>query len=75
MEDDEFNRQKDDLQKKISQLLAMGKVQMNEREAWEQANRKKFWWQKYRKRNEFDYQQHMFEKNCIIAEREFQKLD
>ena len=48
MTDDEFNRTKADLQKKVSNLLSMGKKLASERKEWQLRTRKFWWWNKIR---------------------------
>ena len=43
MTDDEFNRTKADLQKKVQSLLSMGKKLASDRRDWQALNRKKWW--------------------------------
>ncbi len=45
------------------------------RKKFDEDNKGKWWIQTVRARMAFDKEQHLFEKNCKIAEKELQKLD
>jgi len=76
IDDAEFNRAKSALQNDVKELLRLGKELELERKNYDRTAVGRLWWfQRLRKNYEFDRRQHLFEKNCMIAEREFQKLD
>lgn len=73
MKEDEFNRAKAELAKKIQALLMKGKKLVEDKKALPEL--KAGWFSKWRAKRTINTEQHLFETNCMLAEEEFQNLD
>ena len=56
-------------------MLSMGKKLVDDKKALAERTRSMWMFSRYRAKRDLAAQQHQFEINCILAEREFQKLD
>ena len=76
--DKEFEEKRDLLQKNVGKLLQIGKKLQLDKKDFEVKTRNWQWWKcckKIRPEQAFEAQQNLFEKNCMLAEEEYQKLD
>lgn len=73
MKEDEFNRKKAELAKKVQQLLAKGKKLIEDKKQLPEL--KLGWFSRWRTQRSVKSEQHLFETNCMLAEQEFQELD
>ena len=69
MKEDEFNRAKAELAKKVQQLLQKGRKLIEDKK--QLPEQKKGWWSSWRNKRALTSEQNQFETNCILAEKEF----
>jgi len=75
MKEEEFKTAKADLAKKVSALLEKGKELETDKKKLTESTRKMWMLSRWRAKSAMKGVQHQFEVNCMLAEREFQKLD
>lgn len=75
MDTEQFNKEKDRLAKNVQILLRDGKELINKKKDFAHDNRGAWMCQRWRRKSSIRAEQHLFEKHCMLAEQEFQKLD
>jgi len=71
MKEDEFKQAKAELAKKVSTLLQMGTKLVKDKKNLSEYTRKMWMWSRWRAKGALKSEQHQFEVNCMLAEREF----
>ena len=75
MKEEDFKAAKAELAKKIKEMMAIGKKLIDDKKRLADTTRNMWMIQRWRQKSTLKSEQHQFETNCIIAEREFQRLD
>ena len=75
MRENDFNYKKSELSKKVETLLQMGKKLIEDKKRLAERTRSMWLLSRWRAKSNLKAEQHLFETNCAIAEREFQQLD
>lgn len=73
MKEDEFNRKKAELAKKVQALLAKGKKLIEDKKQFPEL--KTGWFSRWRIKRTINSDLHLFETNCMLAEKEFYEMD
>ena len=71
MTEEKFKSAKAELAKKIKDMMAIGKKLIEEKKKMAENTRRMWMFSRWRAKSTLKSEQHLFETNCILAEREF----